>query len=351
VLLAIEKLAASGRDVQQFIRDLAAHLRHVFVTRTLGEVPETFSVTAEHGDRIRSQADRISDGALLRAIDVLSGALVRIKEGADARIQLELALTKAARPDTHPSLEVLSLRIEELERRVAVGENAPAPATQPARAAGTEKAAARESERPSSPSRSTDSAEGDQPPSSGNGASSSGAASPPAETPARPPQRSQGASPPAASGSGSAGPALAVQDAQKPSSPDREAATVLDLDTLRSLWSAVVDAVRSENAMVAALLVEARPASLTDRSLTVALPPGAGFTKRKVEENAALVREALRRLTGRPLAVAFELSDGAGDDTGAERSRLLTEEELLERLKEEFGAREIFDDEAPTREE
>src|SRR3954465_8877278 len=47
-LLAVERLAASGRDVTQFMRDLAAHLRHLFVVQTLGEVPESFAVTSEH---------------------------------------------------------------------------------------------------------------------------------------------------------------------------------------------------------------------------------------------------------------------------------------------------------------
>src|SRR5439155_2589338 len=36
-LLAVEKLAGSGRDMTQFMRDLAAHLRHLFVVQTLGE--------------------------------------------------------------------------------------------------------------------------------------------------------------------------------------------------------------------------------------------------------------------------------------------------------------------------
>ena len=55
-LLAVDKLATSGRDVTQFMRDLAAHLRHLFVVQTLGEVPDTFAVTAEHTDRLSSQA-------------------------------------------------------------------------------------------------------------------------------------------------------------------------------------------------------------------------------------------------------------------------------------------------------
>ena len=46
VLLGVEKMARSGRDPAQFARDLLAHLRHLLVTQTIGEVPNTFVVTA-----------------------------------------------------------------------------------------------------------------------------------------------------------------------------------------------------------------------------------------------------------------------------------------------------------------
>src|SRR5205085_1521915 len=58
-LLAVERLSASGRDVVQFMRDLAAHLRHLFVVQTLGEVPDSFAVTAEQTDRVAAQAGRV----------------------------------------------------------------------------------------------------------------------------------------------------------------------------------------------------------------------------------------------------------------------------------------------------
>ncbi|HEV2771792.1 MAG TPA: DNA polymerase III subunit gamma/tau, partial [Thermoleophilaceae bacterium] len=118
-LLAVERLAASGRELPQFIRDLAAHLRHLFVTQTLGEVPETFSVTAEHTDRIAAQAERIPEGDLLRTIDLLAAALAAIKDGSEPRIQLELALMKATRPDADLSLGALAFRVEQLEERLA----------------------------------------------------------------------------------------------------------------------------------------------------------------------------------------------------------------------------------------
>src|SRR5690348_619685 len=97
-LLAVEKLAASGRDVTQFMRDLAAHLRHLFVVQTLGEVPDTFAVTAEHTDRLAAQAGRLNQAEILRAIDLLAAAIAAVKDGSEPRIQLEMALLKASQP-------------------------------------------------------------------------------------------------------------------------------------------------------------------------------------------------------------------------------------------------------------
>ncbi|HWI08041.1 MAG TPA: DNA polymerase III subunit gamma/tau, partial [Solirubrobacteraceae bacterium] len=134
-LLAVERLAESGRDYSQFMKDFAAHLRHLFVVQTLGEVPGSFAVTSEHTDRLASQAERISQGELLRAVDLLAEGIGRVKDGAEPRIQLELALLKATQPQAELSLQALMFRIEELEKRLAGAAPAPdRPDPQPERA-------------------------------------------------------------------------------------------------------------------------------------------------------------------------------------------------------------------------
>src|SRR5437868_11557383 len=125
-LMAVEKLSASGRDLTQFMRELAAHLRHLFVVQTLGDVPDSFAVTAEHTDRLQSQAERIPQAEVLRAIELLAAALSAVKDGSDPRIQLEIALLKSAQPKADASVQALMARIERLEQ--ALGGRAPAPA-------------------------------------------------------------------------------------------------------------------------------------------------------------------------------------------------------------------------------
>jgi DNA polymerase-3 subunit gamma/tau len=298
-LLAVQKLSDSGRDFTQFMRDLSAHLRHLFVVQTLGEVPDSFSVTAEHGDRLAAQAERLSQAAIVRAIEFLAAAIAAVRDGSDPRIQLELALLKATQPQADLSLQALMFRIEQLERRLAAGgEAAPAVA---------------------------------------------GADGPPAEA-ARPEPpgsdaRAAGGSAPAARSGG--GPAAAVAHAVAPDEDEEPtAAPELDLERVETLWPAVAEAVREQNGMVGALLTDARPTALEGDRLTVAFPEEAVFKKKKAEGNRELVQGALRGLTGRTLSIAYELSG----PSPASEPVVLSEEELIERLRAELGAEEILEE-------
>ena len=277
-LLAVQRLSDSGRDFTQFMRDLSAHLRHLFVIQTLGQVPDSFSVTAEHTDRLAGQAERFSQGEILRAIDLLAAAVSAVKDGSEPRIQLEMALLKATQPQADLSLAALMFRIEQLEARLA-GE--PEPAL-------------------------------------------------PAETPVAPPR------PPAQRAAASAAVAVEPEPEQAP-----QGLGALELDQLQAIWPAVADAVTEENGMLGAALGAARPLALEGDRLVVAFPPDAAFIKKKAEANRELVQRALRGLSGQAFNVAYELREADGGDGPA----VLGEEELIERLRAEFEAEEVFETE------
>ena len=130
-----ERLARSGHDVTQFARDLLAHLRQLIVVRTLGEPPDSFTVTAAEPERLRSQAESLSDLTLGRSVDVLSKALADIREGDEPRMTVELALLRCARPQLDAGREALAERIERIEARFASGPGAGDPGSDPAPAA------------------------------------------------------------------------------------------------------------------------------------------------------------------------------------------------------------------------
>jgi DNA polymerase III subunit gamma/tau len=282
-LLAVQRLSDSGRDFTQFMRDLSAHLRHLFVVQTLGEVPDSFSVTAEHTDRLATQAERFSQGEILRAIDFLAAAIAAVKDGSEPRIQLEMALLKATQPQADLSLQALMFRIEQLEARLGAS---PAP----------EQAAA---------------------------------------APAAP------AAPPPAPARSAAGGTVAAVAAEPQAEADPMPVGAVELEQLQAIWPAVAQAVTEENGMLGAALGAGRPVAIEADRLTVAFPPDAAFVKKKAEANRELVQRAVRGLTGHTLAVAYELREDALP-AGPE---LLGEEELIERLRAEFAAEEVFDEE------
>jgi DNA polymerase III subunit gamma/tau len=287
-LQASDRLSRSGRDVTQFARDLLAHLRQLIVIRTIGDTPDSFTVTAAEPERLRAQAESMSDLTLGRAVDTLSKALTDIREGDEPRMTVELAILRAARPQLDPSREALAERLERLERGavgsatgVAASDPAPAPAD-----------------------------EADD------------------EPPAPSPRMSSSAS----------------------SDPAPEAPNDVSLEKLTGTWPAVVDQVRQGGAeLLSHVLAAARPVAVNaeDATVEIGFPASAAFNKRKAEGNEAreTVTEAVQTIVGERLRPVFVLLDS---DEGGSEERELSEDELVELMRSEFDAEYVEpDDETP----
>jgi DNA polymerase-3 subunit gamma/tau len=316
VLLGVEKMARSGRDPSQFARDLLAHLRFLLVTQTTGEVPTSFVVTATDSARLQAQAGAIGAATLVRTIDELATALSAVREGDDARMAVEIALLKAARPDLDPSTEGLLRRIERLEGQLDGGGRAADPV-----------------------------AAGDPPPPAVAEASSG--VGPPTAPPAAdlPPQD---VPEPVAE--------IEPEESSEPASaeveePEPAAAVVqsdLDLEKLKQVWPAVLDRLATAAPALAAFFEEARPVGVEGDVVEISFPAAATFNKRKAEtpENREKVAEALQTVTGRGLKPAYVLLDGESEEpaeapAAAAKDEGLSEQELLARLKSEFDAEEV----------
>ncbi len=114
-LNAVERVVNSGIDPVQFIRDLVSHLRQIMVVQAAGEAPHDFGMTEDQAERLAEQAHSLNREQPLYALDLLTAAHSAIRDGADPRIQLELALVKAALSESGSSPNVgagRSLRTE-----------------------------------------------------------------------------------------------------------------------------------------------------------------------------------------------------------------------------------------------
>ena len=303
-LLAAARLADSGRDVGRFFGDLEAHLRGLMIVQTLGEVPDELAVTPEQDARLAEQAQRVGEAAVLRLLDLVADALRAMKDGADPRTQLELALIKAARPEHDPSLRALMTRLERLEGR------GPAPAAPVHRPDVPATAAARAAK-----------ADADGDPSHGA----------PAIV--------------AASAEIEGGPAVTALAVVEPDGavgePQVRVGVELDLPGMTELWPAVLADVQERSPMLHALMQNARPSSLDGGELTLSWAESAAFYKRKAEDPACReqIATAIRSVTGSSLRLAYALADD--DATAAHAAPALSDDELVDAFMREFDAEEL----------
>jgi DNA polymerase-3 subunit gamma/tau len=119
-LTSIEELAEQGQDLGRLVIDLLEHLRHLMLVQHMGEVPDSLPVTEETRERLRAQANQLTEATVIRLVDLLAVAVEDMRQGGDPRLPLELALVKVTRPGADLSRESLSFRLEQLETRAHV---------------------------------------------------------------------------------------------------------------------------------------------------------------------------------------------------------------------------------------
>jgi DNA polymerase III subunit gamma/tau len=312
VLLALANGVEGGRDAGSFAADLEVRARELLIVQSLGELPDELALTPEADARLAEQASALSRSAVVRMLDLLGGAMEAIRAGGDSRTQLELAVVKAAAPEIDSSTQALLARIERLESGLS-GEHQSSPQSQ-----------SPPPEPPSSPQPRAQEPEPVEPP----------AADPPTQSPAA---RER--------------PLESVPSDPSPPEEEKEVSpsAVLevppisaDLESISSLWPAVVDLIRSENALVGALLFDARPVQLDGEDLVLAFAPSDAFLKKKAEDpnNRALVVTALHQLSGLRLRVSYELREELSEREELP-SKPPSEEDLVSRLMAEFDAEEL----------
>jgi len=332
-LRAASRLAESGRDPGQVLRDLEVHGRELLTVQVLGEVPLELRVTPERDQRLAEQAQALSETDAVRLLDLVSGSLEATANGAQARIQLELVLIKAAAPELDPSTAALLSRIERLEAGLAQGPGLRTVEPHKPQSNG-ERAAI-----PAQPA-----------PAAVHSAPAAAHSAPAAAAQTAPAAAAQTA-PAAAAHSAPAAAAQTAPAAATDTAPAAPSST-LDLPSVVGSWPAVIEVVRGGNAMLAALLADARPVAISQRELTLAFPPGAAFLKRKAEQDdhRRVAADAFRNITGQSLALRYELRelDEPADDPPGETT--LSGEELVRRFLEEFDAEELLEEESDERE-
>ena len=260
----VEKLVGSGRDLLQFTRELAAHVRDVYVVSVAPDAPGVVSATGEALDALREEAAAFgSPDRVARTLTVLGDASSEMRTATNQRLVLEIAFTRIARPETDLTVDALADRLAALEQKLERGAFAmPATSAPAAVAAPQPTAAPAPKPRPAA-----------------------------APQPARPVPVPVSAMPqvpvaqkPAAPAPVPAAPAPAAPAPQPaPAAQPAPASAPMAPAALQRAWKQVVDGPLKQSPAKRSLLLSASPVSDDGQTLTVGLPAGSGFALRMLE--------------------------------------------------------------------
>ena len=143
----VNTLFESGKDLLQFTRELAVHVRDLYVCAAVGVDSPALANSSASTEQLTKEAQAFgSVDRLSRVLSILGDAANQMRTAVNQRLVLEVAFTKLARPNTELSLEALADRVAVLEQQLANGVVAtpavekpaapvPAPVSQPAPAA------------------------------------------------------------------------------------------------------------------------------------------------------------------------------------------------------------------------
>ncbi|HEX2296075.1 MAG TPA: DNA polymerase III subunit gamma/tau [Actinomycetota bacterium] len=281
----------AGADIRQLTLSALNHARSLLLVKTAPEAGSLLDLATADAERLRSQAESFTGGALLRAIDLLGKSIVDMRNAPNHRLLLEVALVRAAAPETDPSATGLLGRIERLERRLGI-EASPSeqpqpaaaprqPAPGPARAA---RAPAATASPGGAPARAATPHVDETPPAAAPPAAEAppGTWGEPSTSPAQRPARDE--------------PKEAAAEAPAPT-PAAPAADV-GLGHVRDAWDATLQEVKRRSRTVGAFLNPSQPVKLEDGTLVVEVQSEFHKDAMTDGKNAAVLADAVHAALG-----------------------------------------------------
>ena len=133
----VAEFVESGSDLAQFARELAQHVRNLYVMSLAG-TDVALDVSASERRQLADELPLFGTDRLARMLQVLGDVMAELKTSINPRLSFEIGCTRMVRPEGDLTLAALAERVEALERSgvaVASPVAAAAPVSAPAPAA------------------------------------------------------------------------------------------------------------------------------------------------------------------------------------------------------------------------
>jgi DNA polymerase-3 subunit gamma/tau len=120
----VARFAEGGTDLAEFVREFTRHIRDLYLIAAVGDVDGIVDATLDERSRMTAQAKEFGGpDRLARVLDLLGELGSEMRWSSDARLSLEVALTRMARPGGEMTLAALAERVEGIERGMPATES------------------------------------------------------------------------------------------------------------------------------------------------------------------------------------------------------------------------------------
>ncbi len=128
----VAALSAEGVDLRRFVSEGIAFYRGVFLAHYAPNLAEVADESADVLEDWIKVSKELPAADVLRIVDRLAEALLRLREGREERLMVEITLLKLTRPETAGDPASMAARIEQLEQKVRRLGSGSLPAAKPA---------------------------------------------------------------------------------------------------------------------------------------------------------------------------------------------------------------------------
>ena len=116
-LALIGDMVDGGKDPRRFVESLITHLRNMFLIQNAANPAEIVEATTDHFQRLMEQSESLSRHEVMKLMERLGETHREMRWSDNPRLILECAVVRNTSLDADISLEGLSFRVEQLERK------------------------------------------------------------------------------------------------------------------------------------------------------------------------------------------------------------------------------------------
>ena len=109
----VDEILNSGKDAKQFLMELLEHFRNIMIVKSGIVSDEIISLPKDSIDRIKKQADSLTQGDIFYIISVISSGLKMIRQLLPERIVFELSMIKLASRESIASIEEILSKLQD----------------------------------------------------------------------------------------------------------------------------------------------------------------------------------------------------------------------------------------------